>query len=71
MGPWSGSSGRTLEECWRPSFARRFVPKIGGLIRDLEAYLRFYNEERAHTRRRTAGRTPHETLVGAGKIRSR
>jgi transposase InsO family protein len=25
-----------LEECWRPSFARSQVPKIGGLTRDLE-----------------------------------
>ena len=33
-----------LEECWRPSFARSLVPKMGGLVRDLEAYLRFYNE---------------------------
>ena len=28
-----------LEECWRPSFARSLVPKMGGLERDLEAYL--------------------------------
>jgi len=25
------------------------VPKIGGLERDLRAYLGFYHEERAHT----------------------
>jgi transposase InsO family protein len=31
-----------LEECWRPSFARSLVPKIGGLSRDLESYLRYY-----------------------------
>jgi transposase InsO family protein len=60
-----------LEECWRPSFARSLVPKLGGLARDLEAYLRFYNEERAHTGRLTRGRTPLETLIGARKMRPR
>jgi transposase InsO family protein len=60
-----------LEECWRPAFARSLVPKIGGLVRDLEAYLRFYNEERAHTGRLTAGRTPMQTLIGARKMRPR
>ena len=51
-----------LEECWRPSFARSLVPKIGGLERDLASYLRYYNEERAHTGRYTQGRTPWQTL---------
>jgi transposase InsO family protein len=60
-----------LEECWRPSFARSLVPKIGGLSRDLEAYLRFYNDERAHTGRLTQGRTPAEALIGARKMRPR
>jgi transposase InsO family protein len=60
-----------LEECWRPSFARSLVPKIGGLARDLAGYLRFYNEERAHTGRLTRGRTPLEALIGARKMRPR
>lgn len=60
-----------LEECWRPSFARSLVPKLTGLVRDLAAYLRYYNEERAHTGRLTAGRTPLETLIGARKMRPR
>ena len=60
-----------LEECWRPSFARSLVPKIGGLVRDLAAYLVFYNEERAHTGRLTQGRTPLEALIGARKMRPR
>jgi transposase InsO family protein len=60
-----------LEECWRPSFARSLVPKLGGLVRDLEGYLRFYNEERAHTGRLTRGRTPYQALVGARKMRPR
>jgi transposase InsO family protein len=60
-----------LEECWRPSFARSLVPKLTGLSRDLAAYLRYYNEERAHTGRLTLGRTPQEALVGARKMRPR
>jgi hypothetical protein len=31
------------------------VPKLTGLSRDLAAYLRFYDEERAHTARLTRG----------------
>ena len=60
-----------LEECWRPSFARSLVPKLHGLTRDLAAYLRFYNEERAHTGRLTQGQTPMQALVGARKMRPR
>jgi len=60
-----------LEECWRPSFARSLVPKKGGLDRDLEAYLAYYNVERAHTGRYTDGKTPYETLIGARKMRPR
>jgi len=60
-----------LEECWRPSFARSLVPKLTGLGRDLAAYLRYYNEERAHTGRLTAGRTPLQALIGARKMRPR
>ena len=60
-----------LEECWRPSFARSQVPKIGGLSRDLEHYLAYYNTERVHTGRLTLGRTPYETLIGARKMRPR
>jgi len=60
-----------LEECWRPSFARSLVPKLTGLVRDLAAYLRYYNEERAHTGRLTKGQTPLQTLVGARKMRPR
>jgi len=60
-----------LEECWRPSFARSLVPKLTGLSRDLTSYLRFYNEERAHTGRLTQGRTAFEALAGARKMRPR
>jgi hypothetical protein len=44
---------------------------IGGLARDLEANLRFYNEVRAHTGRLTLGQTPLQVLIGARKRRPR
>ncbi len=59
-----------LEECWRPTFARSLVPKLTALRRDLEAYLGYYNYDRAHTGRHTKGRTPAE-VIGARKTRPR
>jgi transposase InsO family protein len=56
-----------LEECWKPAFARYLIPKYTGLRRDLEQYLHYYNQERAHTGRGTHGRTPEEVL-GKAKI---
>jgi transposase InsO family protein len=60
-----------LEECWRPAFARFLQVRYSGLKRHLEDYLRYYNNERAHTGRRTAGRCPAELVYGAGKMRPR
>jgi transposase InsO family protein len=59
-----------LEECWRPSFARSLVPKLTALRRDLEAYLDYYNYDRAHLGRHTGGRSPAE-VIGARKTRPR
>ena len=41
--------GATLEECWNPALARFLVTKQTGLHRELERYLRFYNEDRGRT----------------------
>jgi transposase InsO family protein len=60
-----------LEECWRPTFARSLVPKYTALQRDLKAYLKYYNLERAHTGRLNAGRPPAELVYGARKMRPR
>jgi transposase InsO family protein len=60
-----------LEECWRPSFARALVPRYTALKRDLDAYLNYYNYERAHTGRRNLGRIPAELVYGARKMRPR
>ena len=58
----------TLEECWKPAFARYLIPKYTGFRLDLERYLPYYNTDRAHTGRWTRGRTPEEDL---GKVKMR
>ena len=59
--------GTILEECWKPSFARRPVPKQTGLRRDHVRYLDSYNADRAHTGRWTRGRTP-ESVIGKARL---
>jgi transposase InsO family protein len=59
-----------LEECWKPAFARSLIPKFTALRRDLEAYLDYYNTDRAHTGRWTKGRTPEE-VIGKEKMWAR
>lgn len=54
-----------LQECWKPAFARYLVVKLTGLQRELNFYLRYYNEERAHRGRHTKGRTPLSVLSQA------
>ena len=56
-----------LEECWKPVFARYLFPTDTGLRRELDRYLRFYNEDRAHTGRWTRGQTP-SAVLGKGKM---
>lgn len=56
-----------LQECWRPAFARYLIPKVTGLRLDLDRYLLYYNEDRAHTGRLTKGRTPEE-VIGKAKM---
>ena len=57
-----------LEECWRPTFARSVVARYTALRRDLQSYLAYYNNERAHTGRLNKGRTPSEVVYGARKM---
>ena len=59
--------GTILEECWKPAFARNLVPRYTGLRDDLARYLRYYNTDRAHTGRRTNGRTP-DAVLGKAKM---
>jgi transposase InsO family protein len=60
-----------LEECWRPAFARFMQIRYRGLQRELRESLRFYNYERAHTGRITAGRCPADLVYGARKMEPR
>jgi len=60
-----------LEECWRPAFARYLYLRYRGLQRELDAYVRFYNHERAHTGRLTNGAIPAELVYGARKMEPR
>ncbi|MGH2991595.1 MAG: DDE-type integrase/transposase/recombinase [Solirubrobacterales bacterium] len=57
-----------LEECWRPAFSRSLAPKITALRRDLDEYLRYYNNDRAHTGRLTKGRVPADIVFKARKM---
>jgi hypothetical protein len=47
-----------LDECWRPAFARYIYPRLTGLRRELDSYLRLYNFDRVHHGRLTRGRIP-------------
>jgi transposase InsO family protein len=60
-----------LEECWRPAFARFLQVRFEGLRRQLATYVGYYNNDRAHTGRITAGRTPAEVVYGARKMEPR
>lgn len=59
-----------LEECWRPAFSRSLAPRITALRRDLDEYLDYYNNDRAHTGRLTKGRVPADIVFGARKMAS-
>jgi transposase InsO family protein len=60
-----------LDECWRPSFARYLHPRLSSLRRDLDEYLRFYNFDRVHHGRLTAGQIPADIVYGARKMEVR
>jgi transposase len=60
-----------LDECWRPSFARYLHPRLSGLRRELDTYLRFYNHDRVHHGRLTAGQIPADIVYGARKMEVR
>lgn len=60
-----------LEECWRPAFARYLHPRLTSLRRELDTYLRFYNFDRVHHGRLTAGQIPADIVYGARKMEVR
>lgn len=57
-----------LDECWRPAFARYLQPRLSGLRRELDTYLRFYNFDRVHHGRLTGGQIPADIVYGARKM---
>ena len=60
-----------LDELWRPAFARYRHPRLAGLRRELETYLRFYNFDRVHHGRLTDGQIPADIVYGARKMEVR
>jgi transposase InsO family protein len=60
-----------LRECWRPAFARYLYPRYTGLRRELDRYLAYYNNDRAHNGRLTQGRIPAQIVYGARKMEAR
>jgi transposase InsO family protein len=60
-----------LDECWRPAFARYLYPRYTGLRRELDTYLHFYNHDRVHHGRLTAGQIPADIVYGARKLERR
>ncbi len=61
----------SLEECWRPAFARFLYPRSTGLRRELGCYLAEYNFDRVHHGRLTRGRIPADIVYGARKVEAR
>lgn len=60
-----------LDECWRPAFARYMQPRLTGLRRELDTYLRYYNFDRVHHGRLTRGQIPADIVYGARKMEVR
>lgn len=60
-----------LDECWRPAFARYLYPRLTGLRRELDTYLKFYNHDRVHHGRLTRGRIPANIVYRARKMEAR
>jgi transposase InsO family protein len=60
-----------LDECWRPAFARYLYPRYTGLRRELDTYLHYYNFDRVHHGRLTAGQIPADIAYGARKMEAR
>ena len=60
-----------LDECWRPAFARYLQVRFTGLRRELDTYLDFYNFDRVHHGRLTAGQLPADLVYGARKMEAR
>jgi transposase InsO family protein len=56
--------GTILQEHWRIQFRRRYFSRRAPMQQSLEAFMRFYNEQRPHQGYRLRGRTPAELFWG-------
>jgi hypothetical protein len=54
-----------------PALARYVYPRYTGLKKELDTYLRFYNNDRVHHERLTQRRIPADIAYGAQKIEAR
>lgn len=62
--------GTVLQEHWRIQFRRRYFTSRRQLQQSLDAFLRFYNTQRAHSGYRLRGRTPGALFWGALRLAS-
>ena len=52
-----------LTEFYRITFRKKLYPTLAELQKDLDEWLRYYNEERGHQGRWCYGRTPRTTFI--------
>jgi hypothetical protein len=57
-----------LNEFYRVAFGRKIYGGLEELRRDLDAWLRQYNEERPHQGRWCYGKTPQQTFVDSAPL---
>jgi len=63
--------GTILDEHWRIQFRRRYFTSRAALQQTLEAFLRFYNEQRPHQGYRLRGQVPAALFWGAAAAAAR
>jgi hypothetical protein len=54
-----------LDEFYRVAFRKKIYPSIGELQRDLDDWIKTYNQERPHQGRWCFGKTPSQTFLDA------
>jgi len=57
-----------LDEFLRPAFRQRFYTSLKVLQKDLDKWLKFYNEERPHQGYRNMGKRPIDTVLEFAKL---
>ena len=62
--------GTILHEHWRIQFRRQYFTTPAAMQRTLDAFMKFYNEQRSHQGYRLRGRTPADLFWGAATVAS-